>query len=397
MPTHGEAHRVKEGYYRAVLQLDEKMGVELPFNFELKIISKKPLLTIHNADEQIVVDEVLQKGDSLFIRMPVFDTEFRVKTFSSHWEGVWINHYRKDKNILPFKAFYGQNHRFVSQGLKVENSLEGRWEVQFKSSDGKTSPAIGQFHHSEQTNFITGTFLTETGDYRYLEGLFENGRLQLSCFDGSHAFLFDAVQNRDGALEGVFYSGSHSKENWSARRNAEAGLRKAEEIVSVKDPSADIRFAFPDTEGRMVSSEDSIFLNKVLIVQVMGSWCPNCIDESRYFKTLYEKYAGRGLRIVALAFEKSTDPELSRKQVLRMKDKLGLPYPVLITALSGKDKASEKLPFLSSVPAFPTTLFLDRQRNLVRVHTGFNGPATGQAYVDFVKDTENLIEELLEK
>lgn len=391
------AVRLKEGPYRAILVLNENKGVELPFNFELKFSGKKPIITLRNADEQIVVDEIIKKGDSLFVRMPVFDTEFRIKINGSHWEGVWINHYRKEKNIIPFKAYPGQSHRFLTNGIKPETGLEGRWQVLFQSSDGKTTPAIGQFHHNEQTNLVYGTFLTETGDYRYLEGLYENGRLQLSCFDGSHAFLFDAVQNSSGQLEGVFYSGAHWQEKWSAMRNAEASLRKAEEITSLKNQEAEVNFSFPDTEGRTISFRDSIFQNKVMILQIMGSWCPNCMDESRYFKQLYERYADQGLCIIALAFEKSTDFELSRKQVLRMKNKLALPYPVLITSLSGKEKAAENLTFLSSIHAFPTTLFLNRKGQVVRIHTGFNGPATGQAYLDFVRDTESLIEELLEK
>lgn len=390
-----QALRLKEGPYRALLLLDVKQNLELPFNFDLKMQGKKPLITIHNADERIVVDEIFMRKDSLIIRLPVFDTELRVKVFADHWQGEWINHYRKDKNRIPFKAFPGQTHRFVSSGGPANSSLEGRWETLFKSADGKETPAIAQFHHNEQSHYIHGTFLTETGDYRYLDGLFENGRLQLSCFDGSHAFLFDAKMNAAGELEGVFYSGMHWQEKWLSRRNKNASLRKADSIAVALNTQEPVRFRFENTEGQMVSLSDSGFSNKVIILQVMGSWCPNCMDESRYLKQVYETYASRGLRIIALAFEKSSDPLVSRKQVLRMKERLGLPYPVLITAQSGKDQAAKSLPFLSTVYAFPTTVFLDRKHRVVKVHTGFNGPATGQAFTDFEKETEALIKTLL--
>lgn len=391
-----QALRLKQGPYRAVLLLDVRQNIELPFNFDLKMQGKNPLITIRNADERIVVDEIIVRKDSLIIRMPVFDTELRVKVRSDYWEGEWINHYRKDKNRIPFKAFAGQTHRFPSTGTNSESRLEGRWETVFRSADGKESLAIAQFHHNEQSNYISGTFLTETGDYRYLDGLFENGRLQLSCFDGSHAFLFDAKLNDAGRLEGLFYSGMHWKETWVAKRNEQASLRKADSISVALNAGEPVEFRYENTEGQMVSLSDSSFSNKVVILQIMGSWCPNCMDESRYLKQVYEKYASRGLRIIALAFEKSSDPLLSRKQVLRMKERLGLPYPVLITAQSGKDQAAKSLPFLSTVYAFPTTVFLDRSHKIVKVHTGFSGPATGQAFLDFEKETDTLLERLLD-
>lgn len=391
------AKKIKAGSYRGVLVLDETNNTVLPFTFDLSYENKKPLITIHNAEEKIRVDEIRQDKDSLFFKMPVFDTEFRCKIKGNVWEGAWINHYRKDKNIIPFKAYFNQTQRFETKDISSTESVEGRWEVLFKGQNGKSTKAIGVFHHIEQSAFVHGTFLTETGDYRYLEGVLNGKQLLLSCFDGSHAFLFDASLKDKEHLEGVFYSGSHWKENWSGIKNDSAKLRDPAEITYTKNKDSIISFRFKDSDGHWVASSDSTFKNKVMVVQLMGSWCPNCMDESRYLKQVHEKYNGLGLEIVALAFEKTNDAEKSRAQVERMKTRLELPYAVLITEKTGKDKASETFPFLNEIAAFPTTLFLDRRHNIVKIHTGFSGPATGKAYTEFVKETEALIEGLLEQ
>jgi thiol-disulfide isomerase/thioredoxin len=391
------AKKLKVGTYRAVLLLDEINKTFLPFNFDLSYENKKPKITIRNAEEKIVVDEILQEKDSLFFKMPVFDTEFRCKIKGNVWEGVWINHYRKEKNTIPFKAYFNQTQRFETAGMGSAESVEGRWEVLFKDQNEKSTKAIGVFHHIEQSAFVSGTFLTETGDYRYLDGVLNGKQLLLSCFDGSHAFLFEATLKDKEHLEGVFYSGNHWKENWSGFKNDSAKLRNADEITYLKNKDSVLTFTYQDTKGNWISSADSAFKNKVIVVQLMGSWCPNCMDESRYLKQVYEKYNSLGLEIVALAFEKTKDAEKSRAQVERMKTRLELPYPVLITQKTGKDKASETFPFLNEIAAFPTTLFLDRSHNIIKIHTGFSGPATGKAYADFVRETETLIEHLLEQ
>lgn len=390
-----QAKKLKIGAYRAVLVLNETTPILLPFNFDLSYENKKPRILIRNAEEKIVVEDILQKKDSLIIRMPVFDTEFRCKVKGDVWEGVWINRYRKEKNTLTFKAYFNQEHRFETQQKYNSESVEGRWEVQFYGQNGVATKAIGIFHHVEQSAFVWGTFLTETGDYRYLEGVLNGKTLQLSCFDGSHAFLFEAQLHENNRLEGSFYSGSHWVEKWSGIKNDSATLRNPDEITYVKNKEQGIVFRFQDTDGNWHSSSDSVLKNKVMIIQLMGSWCPNCMDESRYLKQVYEKYHTAGLEILAFAFEKTNDPEKSRMQVERMKNRLNLPYPILLTLKTGKVNASETFAFLNEVLAFPTTLFLDRSHNIVKIHTGFNGPATGTAYTDFVAKTEELLERLL--
>jgi thiol-disulfide isomerase/thioredoxin len=198
-------------------------------------------------------------------------------------------------------------------------------------------------------------------------------------------------------LQGTFYSGIHWQESWFAVRNPDFKLKSAEEITIIKNPSEKIELSFPGLDKKMVSLDDKRFANKPLIIQVMGSWCPNCMDESRYLSEVYETYKGQGLEIIALAFEKTTDFEKAKTLVTRMKDRLKMKYTVLLTLQTGKDKASESLSFVNKIAAFPTTLFLNKEHKVVKVHTGFNGPATGNEYLSFKESTEALIRKLIKE
>jgi thiol-disulfide isomerase/thioredoxin len=388
--------KLKEGSYRGVLILNEENGIELPFNFDVKYKGKKPAIIIKNADERIVVDEISVKGDSLIFKMPVFDTEFRTVFVGDNIEGLWINHYKTTKNKIKFKATYGETNRFPFVPGKPNPYFEGRWETTFSPNTKDSSKAIGVFHHVEQTDYLTGTFLTETGDYRYLEGIKNGNKLFLSCFDGSHAFLFIAELNNE-KLIGTFYSGASWQEPWVAIRNDSYKLANADEITFLKNKDEKINFAFPDLDKKTVTLNDKKFENKPVIIQVMGSWCPNCMDESAYLASIYKQYKTEGLEIIALAFEKTNDFEKAKYQLLRLKKKFNMEYDILVTQQTGKEKAGEVLSALNKISAFPTTLFLNKQHQVVKLHTGFSGPATGIYYEEFKRDTETLIKKLLKE
>lgn len=390
------AAKLKPGTYRAVLILDTINKIELPFNFDVIKKGKKFQIIIKNAEEKIVVDEITIKGDSVNFKMPVFDTEFRTKLVNGNLQGVWINHYRKEKNSIPFKAEFNKSNRFAFTPGKQNPYFEGRWETTFSPGKPDSSKAIGVFNHIEQTDYIHGTFLTETGDYRFLEGMKVVNKLYLSCFDGSHAFLFIAEYNND-KLQGTFYSGSHWKENWTAVKNDKFKLREADEITTIKNTNEKLTFSFPNLEGKTITLADKKFENKPVIIQIMGSWCPNCMDESAYLSGVYKEYQKEGLEIIALAYEKTSDYEVSKKQVTRLKNKFDIRYEILITSLTGKEKASESMAALNKIIAFPTTIYLNKQHDIVKIHTGFSGPATGNDYLAFKQKTEALINQLIKQ
>ncbi|MEO8150016.1 MAG: TlpA disulfide reductase family protein [Bacteroidia bacterium] len=377
------------GLWRATLALPD---AELPFNFEIKNVQNKIVIEIINGEERIVVDEVTTKDDSIFFKMPVFDSEVKAYTINGLMRGVYINHARKTNPEIPFEARYGETNRFIAKypASKPAN-FNGRWAVNFSEGTADSSYAVGIFN--QKGNYLSGTFLTETGDYRYLEGLVDRDSLFLSCFDGSHAFLFKAELS-NGKIKGMYYSGNHWKEPWIAMRDEKAELPDAYSITYMKPGYDKFDFRFPDLDSNMVSFSDKRFKGKVTVIQIMGSWCPNCLDETIFLAPFYEKHKDKKFQIIGLAFEKTNDFKKSVSNVKRLSARYNVQYPILIAGTSNKEDAAKALPMLNKITGYPTTIIIDKKGNVRRIHTGFTGPATGKYYDRFVEEFTLMIEKL---
>ena len=381
---------LKNGIYRAVLEV--KDNEQLPFVFEVKSPTK---LSIFNAEEVIEVDEIDYRNDSIFIKAPVFEGYFAGVLADDYTiTGTFIK--ESLDRVVPFYAQYERLERFYTSNPANKN-VTGIWEAVFsKGIEGDEYIAKGIF--KQEGNKVTGTFRTTTGDYRYLEGVMDGSEMKLSTFDGAHAFLFTA-EVTDSTMTGTFYSGNHWKEPFVAKRNEAYELPSANELTFLKEGYEELEFSFPNEDGKMVSLNDTQFENKVVIVQIMGTWCPNCLDESKYYTKYYEANKERGVEFVALAFEYAKTEEKAFKSINRLQEKLNITYPILIAqyGTSDKVKAQEKLPMLNHVLSYPTSIFIDKTGKVRKIHTGFNGPATGEKYEEFKKEFEDFVDELLEE
>lgn len=386
--------RMAEGTWRGVLQLND--SAQLPFNFEIAYVDSHPQLTIINAAERIVVTELRETADSVYWRMPIFDSEFRcVKNSDKKLTGIWGNRVMKKKSKIQFTAVYGETWRFDTRSKpKPRYNMTGRWQVTFKPNEDFPIEAVGEF--VQQGNKLTGTFLTEQSDYRYLQGVVTGNEFWLSCFDGAHPFLFHGKLGTNKTIvNGEFWFGTHNFLNWQGTRNENAKLRDPEKLVHVKDTTKQVAFVYNNLEGKPVSLNDARYKNKVVIVQLMGSWCPNCLDETKVLIELYKKYQPQGLEIVALAYERNPNPAKARQSAARMRDYCKIPYEVLVTGRTGREGALETMPMLNDVMTFPTTLYIDRTGKVRKVYTGFSGPATGTHHEQLLAEMNTFIQQLL--
>ncbi|WP_299365591.1 peroxiredoxin [Winogradskyella sp.] len=378
---------LKTGTYRATLKVQD--GTFLPFNFEVK--SPKSL-QIFNADEVIDVDEIEYRNDSVFITTPVFEGYIAAAFDGEQLKGSFIK--ESLDRIVPFSAELNNNKRFEIQQDATQN-VSGIWETVFsKGVPEDEYMAKGIFKQEGQK--VTGTFRTTTGDYRYLEGVMDGNTVKLSTFDGAHAFLFTATVT-DSTMEGTFYSGNHWKEPFIAKRNPTYELPSANELTFLKEGYDSIDFTFPNTSNELVSLKDERFKDKVVIVQIMGTWCPNCLDESKYYADFYKKNKDKNIEFIALAFEYAKDKATAFSRIERLQSKIGIDYPILLAqyGTSSKTKAQEKLPMLNHVLSYPTSIFIDKKGKVRKIHTGFNGPATGEKYTEFKAEFESFVAELL--
>ena len=376
-------------------KLHRSDGNTIAFTFEWKAENGKPVWYIRNAAEKIRVNNIVAAGDSLFVQMPVFESQFRVKKVGKQITGVWIKNGAVKTQVLPFSAEWG-GKRFITIAANYKN-ISGRWAAIFESNK-KDDLSIAEF--KQAGNKVTGTFLNATGDYRYLEGIATKDSLFLSGFDGGHAFLFIAKIEADNKItDGVFYSGATYKENWSAIKDATAKVPLESVAMYVKPGEESLHFSFKDLKGKTVSINDDRFKNKVVVIQLMGSWCPNCMDETAFLSEYYNKNKQRGFEVIALAYEYTTDWERSKKSLQKFQDRYNVQYTILNTGVTVSDslRSEKTLPELTPIKFFPSSVIIDKKGKVRKLDTGFNGPATGAHYLLYKKEFEETINGLLKE
>jgi thiol-disulfide isomerase/thioredoxin len=388
----GSQASLQNGIWRAVLQ---SPGGELPFSLDMaKQTDSTYTVYAINGKERLALDRAIIKGDSLHIPMQLFESEIVAKISNSTLTGRFTRYSPTGNVYMPFSAQHGPTYRFTNAKSTPAADLTGKWAVTFRPEQNPY-PAVGVFE--QQGNNITGTFLTATGDYRYLAGTVQADSVYLSCFDGTHVYLFKAkFDNSGNTLTGGFWSGTDGYETWTANRDANASLPDANSLTYLKKGYDQLAFTFPNVEnGKPLSLSDDRYKGKVVVVQLMGSWCPNCMDETKFLAPWYQKNKDRGIEIIALAYERVPDFSVSAPKLQKMKTRFDIDYEVLLAGINDKEAAAQTLPMINKVLAFPSTIFIDKKGKVRRIHTGFSGPGTGKYYEEFVEEFNLFIDKLL--
>ncbi len=383
----------RDGVWRAVLQVP---GGELPFSIEFKHEQGGRVAYLINGADRTRVNEIAVNDDTVTLRMPGFNNRIDAKLEGDTLSGTLLMVKPKGKDqSIPFRARYGDAFRFSpgpdGPAEPGAPDVTGRWAVTF-ADGGKNTPAIGEF--KQQGRIVTGTFLTPTGDHRFLAGELRGRELRLSKFDGGHVFLYHATLAEDGTLAGKFWSGIAFEDRITARRDENASLGDADQATKLVAGDR-FDFRFPDLGGVNVSLRDQFFKGKVVVVALAGSWCPNCHDEARLLVDMHKRKRAQGFEVVSLMFEQFGDFNRAAEATYRFREQYGIEYTTLVAGISDKDDAASRLPQLNGVFAFPTTIFVDRGGKVRRIHTGFAGPATGEHHTHMVREFERTVDMLL--
>ena len=386
---------LSKGTWRGNIQLNENtLESQMPFLFTWnKTNDGKEEIIIINAEEKIQVNEISYSQDSVFIKLPVFKDEIKARIISKDSiAGLYYHTGSRSKYTMPFYAIAGKEIRFGGEIVPPIANISGRWETTVAPGDSAEYKIVGEF--KQTGNKLTGTFLTTAGDHRYLDGLVSGNKMKLSSVDGNHTLLITADITKDGKLEnGLLIGGPKWKERWIAIKNENFKLPEPETITKIKEGTGVIDFTFADLAGKRISLSDEKYNGKPVIVQLMGSWCPNCMDETRFFNELYPKYNPAGLQIIGLSFETNNFDE-SKERIDRFVKQLNAKYDFLYAGEVGKN-ISETLPFIEKLNGYPTTLYLNRDHKIVKVYTGFSGPGTGEHYTRTKEEIIKTIESLL--
>jgi thiol-disulfide isomerase/thioredoxin len=318
---------------------------------------------------------------------------FDFAAYASKLEARWDNGVlRGTYNNLPFEA---RRHQPVKADPKAP-PIAGEWRIPVNSPKGEKA---WRFIVKQRNGEAYATILRIDGDTGTLNGVYRNGRYTLSRFAGERPGLIEATPQRDGSLALVVYDGS-GRQDYRALRAAQAdkaGIAAPSDPVrftTVKDKNEKFRFAGADLKtGRLVDHNDPRFRGKVVLVNLTGSWCPNCHDEAPFLAALDAKYRSRGLEIVGLDFEDAEQLASGTPRLKAFINRYKLNYTMLVAG-ERKD-VKEKLPQAVNLNAWPTSFFLGRDGKVRSVHVGF--PSRGSAEFDAKAraDISREIEQLL--
>ena len=384
-----EDYSLPSGSYIGALHTSDNQ--EIPFNMYLL---NDGSIQIYNHKEIVDMEKIIYEKDSFIIKSPVFEGYIKAKRSKEGINGYFTNNSLDRK--IKFTANNGAE-RFKIKNYKTVYNFSGKWKVVFNPGEVEEYNAVGIF--DQNGSKISGTFRTTTGDYGFMEGVSEGNSVMMSTFNGARSYLFKGNLEND-SITGYFYRGNYDKIPFKAFRDEEFSLPNPNSLTVMNDSASNrFKFSFKDSRGVLVSDYDSIFDNKVVVIQIMGTWCPNCLDETVFISDFIKKNNYKDLRFVSLAFEYAKTKQKAIENINKLEKRFDIKYPILLAqyGTSNKVEAQKKLPSLNQVISYPTLIFIDRNKNVRRIHTGFNGPATGKKYEKFKNEFKDLVIKLIEE
>ncbi len=383
---------VRQGTWRGEIY---SIGGKLPINFVVGEGNKDKIpIQIQNGAEKFSFGDAYFRNDSLIIPFDLYDSElvFGINS-KENLKGFWLK--RRNGSVigsLKVEANWGSVERFRNL-FEPKVKVEGKWKTDFIGDDGKPSVGVGVFEQNGSQ--VTGTFLRTSGDYRFMQGNVSGDSLFLSYFDGSAVYLMKAKVNSNNSFSGIFYSGFSGKRIVNGLLDSKATLPDLKSLTRLKEGTNSIQISLPSPSGQIISLSDDRFKNKVVVVELMGSWCPNCLDESRYLAPFYKKNQSKGIEMLGIAFEYSSDLKISGPKIENFRKRIGIDYPIVFAGQPNDETISKVLPNLEKLNGYPTTFIIDKKGIVREIHTGFSGPGTGVYYTDWIHEFEKTIQKLL--
>jgi peroxiredoxin len=407
----GTAVLPAEGAWRGEFIVE---GEHIPFNFEyFGKDGESARLTLINGSRRDYFYVLRDSSDSFSVPMNTYDADlhFRVEEGGNRLVGTYrdLVPSRKGARDLPFVAVHGQNWRFVEPGkdVKPTANLTGKWAITLAdksnitvsvgtASTQETKNRRGQVAQLKQDgNRLTGVFMTSVGDTRELEGTVQGDRFLLSHFSGPSPLLITGTIDEDGNLQGVNGRGIYNVVRFEGRRDPNAELADPYKLTFLKDGLRRIDFSFPGLDGKQVTLNDEKYRGKVVIVELIGTWCPNCTDQTFFLAPWFKENQKRGVEAIAVAFEQEDDFSYFQKTLGKFKQFFDIRYDIAFGGIADKKVATEKLKGVNYMAAFPTTFIIDRKGEVREIYTGYTGTVTGEYYKDYVTKFNALLDELI--
>jgi len=373
------------GVWDATINFD---GVEIPFRLGFSGDGAKIQGWFFNGDDKVLSTSGTFEDGSLTLNFAHYATKLEATLKDGRLEGQYGPVL---KEIYPIHAT--RTVPSMESGTSAP-AIDGEWEIAVNSPKGESAWRL--IVHQSGSD-ASAAILRVDGDTGTLTGHYHDGRFVLSHFSGARPSLLTLTPASDETLA-VSLTSLHGHSDFTAMRPEAArakglpGPTDPSEHTTVKEPAAPFTFSFRDLNGKLVSNTDARFEGKVVVVNVLGSWCPNCHDEAPFLAELYRQHRNEGLEVVALAFEEGEqlkDPVRLRAFVRQY----GIEYTVLVAGEPSELNA--KLPQAVNLNSWPTTFFLGRDGRVRAVHAGFPGRASGALHTQAIEEFQATVERLL--
>ena len=364
--------------------------------------------TLVNATDRQPFSSAAWKDSALTLRMDYYDGVLTAHMVSpQRMEGEYSRQTSKGVVRIPLVLV---PHQEIAPGKPWTGlSLWGDWLFHWADGEGAEKTTLAKFDQ-EKTALangqvtVTGMIEPVSGDSGLLHGTVFKGpdgqtRFHLSRFDGIHVMALDGVFESASSLKGQ-EGGIRSVSSFTAECGKHVASAAdpnvlSETLTAVKDPNEPFRFSGVDAAGKTVNQDSPEFKGKPLIIDIFGTWCPNCHDEAPVLENLYRKYHDQGLEIVGLAYEYIDDPQRDFKQIAIYREKFGITFPLLLAGTTDEGQIAKTLPQLVNFGAFPTSIYIDRSGKVHAILAGFTGPSTGEKYQQVQQRMDELTREIV--
>jgi len=379
------------GDWRAIVL--NKAGEEIGFKLEIKQTGEQVSGALINGEQRVESTSGSFDGQTLKLRFDFYDGELTATLANGELRGDFKRQLRKDVLRREFRAW--RETASAKKNITPSADLSGDWLLRVGEGDKQRT---WRATFKQQGADVSGTIIPLSGDWGTMTGKFENGELRLTRFDGINAYLLKVRLGADEKLEGLI----NSERKVVAERADKAKLETLPALpdpnnyTKLKNPAEPFHFSFPDLDDKLISSRDERFRNKVVIITIGGSWCPNCHEEATVLRDFYDRYRAQGLEIIGLMFEYTGEAARDREQIRIFARRHKISYPLLLAGTTEEGEVEKKLPQLENFSAYPTAIFIGRDGRVKRIHAGFEGQAAGARHTQLKVELDEFVRELLE-
>lgn len=367
---------------------------QLPFLLYLDLKTPSPSGYFLNGSEQIPIPEVYHRGDSVTFIFSEYGAAMHAVWESGRLSGELLR-FRKDTVVNRFEATPHTAGEDAAKPKSIpEVPLVGKFQAFLKQANGIDSSSMGTFWSRGDSVF--GTIIAPDGDYGLMAGKQTGDTVVLSRFTGWQGQLMEITREQNRWSGTLYYRMPPPVSFTLEPRTSPSAETPASKRTSVKDARKPFAFSGLTVTGDTLTNLAPRFKGKALIIDIMGTWCHNCMDAAPLLQKLYSEFGGQGLEVVGLSFEIGNDLQTARKNLLLYEERYGITFPVLFCGSTKDANVDARLRSqLNNFSAYPTTIFVDRKGVVRYIHEGFKGPGTGEEYQGQVNLYYDIVKSLL--